>query len=165
MPSTFEPNKFIDFKLSVFLVDESGSVQANLSGAKQWKQREHLESKWTKESGGCMNNKTWKENPKFLIHFKGSESTETQPELHILVSVPGGEFAIGGHLFKSDPSGNLKELQGNVDFVKGHSSLGSFSIPKADAFFVLFPCSFEAHQRANFLLDFYSTAPLSVKSL
>jgi len=165
MPATFEPNKFSEFKVSVFLVDDSGSIQANLSEAKKWTGKQHQESKWTKDSGGCMNNKTWKDNPKFLIHYKGSESTEPQAELHILVIAPSGDVAIGGHLFKSDASGALKELQGNIDFVKGHSTIGSFSLPQTDSFFVLYPCTFEAKQKANFLLDFVSTAPITVKSL
>eukprot|EP01099_Mayorella_cantabrigiensis_P008777 TRINITY_DN855_c0_g1_i17.p1 TRINITY_DN855_c0_g1~~TRINITY_DN855_c0_g1_i17.p1 ORF type:complete len:572 (+),score=132.94 TRINITY_DN855_c0_g1_i17:1201-2916(+) len=165
MPSTFEPKKFCDFKLSVFLVDDSGSIQANLSEAKQWKGRDHRDSKWTKDHGGCMNNKTWKENPKFLIQVKGSESTEDPTELNILVTAPAGDTAIGGHLFKSDASGNLKELQGNIDFVKGHSTLGTFALPRTDSYFVLFPCTFEARQKADFQLDFSSTAPLSVKNL
>jgi len=164
MPSTFEPNKFSEFKVSVFLVDDSGAIQANLTQTKSWTGRDHKESKWTKESGGCMNNKTWKENPKFLIHYKGTQS-DGQSEMHVLITAPAGDVAIGGHLFKSDASGNLKELQGNIDFVKGQSTFGSFGLPPSDAYFVLYPCTFEAQQRANFLIDVFSTAPVSVKSL
>jgi len=157
IPSTFSPGELNKFTLTV---SDDGTNNITFVPIKQTYEFKSFRGKWTIQTntaGGCINNKSWLQNPKFALVL------EKEAEVRLVLSQPHQKTLqiVGFYVlvFKKHNEGVLssKHMVGKSEFSESREIQCCLKLPPN--VYVILPCTFEAGKEGPFDILLFTEQP------
>ena len=153
LPATFEPGKSIQFNVTV----DATVGNATLRPAKDWKEGSFAGQWVAGQAGGCMNHRSWQQNPSYVLSLNGNGPMT----FDVALSVPNPlSTGLGFYLFEDKLKNGVPSLLGLI----GHPPFAVRSLTNIFTFkdiqpgrYVILPCTFEPNHLSPFYLTILGT--------